>query len=135
MSAPPPLQREAIGWLYREWFGRAVGVLARSIGDLDLAEEVVQDAFATALERWPRDGLPDDPGAWIIRTARNRAIDRLRRRRMATERERQAVELEALRRAIEPERDSSIPARAVRPRYCHHSASKGLQRAVHASDP
>ena len=109
MSTPPPLQREAIGWLYREWFGRAVGVLARSVGDLDLAEEVVQDAFATAVERWPRDGLPDDPGAWIIRTARNRAIDRLRRRRMATERERQAVELEALRRAIEPERDSSIP--------------------------
>ena len=109
MSTPPPLQREAIGWLYREWFGRAVGVLARGVGDLDLAEEVVQDAFATAVERWPRDGLPDDPGAWIIRTARNRAIDRLRRRRMATERERQAVELEALRRAIEPERDSSIP--------------------------
>ena len=109
MSTPPPLQREAIGWLYREWFGRAVAVLARSVGDLDLAEEVVQDAFATALERWPRDGLPDDPGAWIIRTARNRAIDRLRRRRMASERERQAVELEALRRAIEPERDSSIP--------------------------
>jgi len=104
----PPLQREAIGWLYREWFGRAVGVLARSVGDLDLAEEVVQDAFTTALERWPRDGVPDDPGAWIIRTARNRAIDRLRRRRVATERERQAVELEALRRAIEPERDSSI---------------------------
>ena len=108
MSTTPPLGREAIGWLYREWFGRAVGVLARSVGDLDLAEEVVQDAFATALERWPRDGVPDDPGAWIIRTARNRAIDRLRRRRVATERERQAVELEALRRAIEPERDSSI---------------------------
>jgi RNA polymerase sigma-70 factor, ECF subfamily len=107
VSVPPP-QREAIGWLYREWFGRAVGVLARSVGNLDLAEEVVQDAFATALERWPRDGVPDDPGAWIIRTARNRAIDRLRRRRMASERERQAVELEALRRAIEPERDSSI---------------------------
>jgi len=108
VSKPPPLQREAIGWLYREWFGRAVGVLARSVGDLDLAEEVVQDAFATAVERWPRDGLPDDPGAWIIRTARNRAIDRLRRRRMATERERQAVELEALRRVVEPDRDSSI---------------------------
>jgi RNA polymerase sigma-70 factor (ECF subfamily) len=109
VSTPPPLQREAIGWLYREWFGRAVGVLARSVGDLDLAEESVQDAFATALARWPRDGVPGDPGAWIIRTARNRAIDRLRRRRVATERERQAVELEALRRAIEPERDSTIP--------------------------
>ena len=83
VSKPPPLQREAISWLYREWFGRAVGVLARSVGDLDLAEEVVQDAFATALERWPRDGIPDEPGAWIIRTARNRAIDVLRRRRMA----------------------------------------------------
>ena len=69
----------------------------------------MQDAFATALERWPRDGIPDEPGAWIIRTARNRAIDVLRRRRMASERERQAVELEALRRAIEPERDSTIP--------------------------
>ena len=56
VSTPPPLQREAIGWLYREWFGRAVGVLARSVGDLDLAEECVQDAFATAVERWPRDG-------------------------------------------------------------------------------
>ena len=109
MSTPPPLQREAIGWLYREWFGRAVGVLARSVRDLDLAEECVQDAFATALERWPRDGLPDDPGAWIIRAARNRAIDRIRRRGMASERERQAVELEALRRAIEPVRDSTIP--------------------------
>ncbi len=109
MSTPQAPGRDAIGWLYREWFGRAVGVLARGVGDLDLAEECVQDAFATALERWPRDGLPDDPGAWIIRTARNRAIDRLRRRRVATERERQAVELEALRRAIEPERDSSIP--------------------------
>ena len=89
MSKPPPLQREAIGWLYREWFGRAVGVLARSVGDLDLAEESVQDAFATAARALASRWRPGRPGAWIIRTARNRAIDRLRRRRMATERERQ----------------------------------------------
>jgi RNA polymerase sigma-70 factor, ECF subfamily len=53
----------------------------RAVGDWDLAEESVQDAFATAVERWPRDGVPRDPLAWIVTVARNRAIDRLRRRR------------------------------------------------------
>jgi RNA polymerase sigma-70 factor, ECF subfamily len=56
--------------------------LVRSLGDFDLAEEVVQDAFATAAERWPRDGPPANPGAWLTITARNRAIDRLRRDRV-----------------------------------------------------
>jgi RNA polymerase sigma-70 factor (ECF subfamily) len=58
-----------------------VATLIRILGDFDLAEEAVQEAFVIALERWPRDGLPDNPGAWIVRTARNRAIDRLRRAR------------------------------------------------------
>jgi RNA polymerase sigma-70 factor (ECF subfamily) len=58
-----------------------VATLIRILGDFDLAEEAVQEAFVIALERWPRDGLPDNPGAWIVRTARNRAIDRLRRER------------------------------------------------------
>jgi RNA polymerase sigma-70 factor (ECF subfamily) len=58
-----------------------VATLIRILGDFDLAEEAVQEAFAIALERWPRDGLPDNPGAWIVRTARNRAVDRLRRER------------------------------------------------------
>jgi RNA polymerase sigma-70 factor, ECF subfamily len=58
-----------------------VATLIRILGDFDLAEEAVQEAFVVALERWPRDGLPDNPGAWIVRTARNRAIDRLRRDR------------------------------------------------------
>jgi RNA polymerase sigma-70 factor, ECF subfamily len=57
----------------------------RSTGDFDLAEEAVQDAFLTALERWPVDGAPPNPGAWITTTARNRAIDRLRRRRRLAE--------------------------------------------------
>jgi RNA polymerase sigma-70 factor (ECF subfamily) len=56
-----------------------VATLIRILGDFDLAEEAVQEAFVIALERWPRDGLPDNPGAWIVRAARNRAIDRLRR--------------------------------------------------------
>jgi RNA polymerase sigma-70 factor (ECF subfamily) len=67
--------------LFRRESGRAVATLIRVLGDFDLAEEAVQDAFVVALERWPRDGVPDNPGAWITRVARNRAIDRLRRRK------------------------------------------------------
>jgi len=63
----------------REW-GRVVATLIRMTGDWDLAEECAQDAFALALERWPRDGVPRRPGAWLTTTARNRALDRLRRR-------------------------------------------------------
>jgi len=58
-----------------------LATLIRVLGDFDRAEEAVQDAFAVAMERWPRDGLPDNPGAWITRTARNKAIDRIRRER------------------------------------------------------
>ena len=82
--------------LYREWFGRAVGVLARTLRDLDLAEESVQEAFATAIVRWPIDGVPEEPGAWIIRVARNRAVDLIRRRTLGDEREREAAALEAM---------------------------------------
>jgi RNA polymerase sigma-70 factor (ECF subfamily) len=67
--------------LFREHFGRAVAALIRATGDWDLAEEAVQDAFATAVDRWPRDGVPRDPLAWIVAVARNRAIDRIRRER------------------------------------------------------
>jgi RNA polymerase sigma-70 factor, ECF subfamily len=65
--------------VFREEWGRAVAVLISVLGDFDLAEDAVQDAFTTALERWPRDGEPRNPGAWIVTTARNRAIDRIRR--------------------------------------------------------
>ena len=65
--------------VFREEWGRAVAALTRVLGDMQLAEDAVQDAFATAIERWPRDGTPDNPGAWIVTTARNRAIDRIRR--------------------------------------------------------
>jgi len=68
--------------VFREEWGRAVGILTRVLGDLELAEDAVQDAFTTALERWPRDGQPRNPGAWIVTTARNRAIDRIRRERV-----------------------------------------------------
>src|ERR671918_1043410 len=68
--------------VFREEWGHAVAILTRVLGDLELAEDAVQDAFATALERWPRDGSPRTPGAWIVTTARNRAIDRIRREKI-----------------------------------------------------
>ena len=68
--------------VFREEWGHAVAILTRVVGDLELAEDSVQDAFATALERWPRDGLPRTPGAWIVTAARNRAIDRIRREKV-----------------------------------------------------
>ena len=64
---------------FRREYGRAVATLVRSFGDIGVAEEAVQDAFVVAIDRWPRTGLPPNPGAWITATARNRAIDRLRR--------------------------------------------------------
>jgi RNA polymerase sigma-70 factor, ECF subfamily len=69
----------AIETVFREEWGRAVAILTRVLGDLALAEDAVQDAFTIGLERWPRDGLPSNPGAWLVTTARNRAIDRIRR--------------------------------------------------------
>ncbi len=85
--------QDVVDRVFREESGRAVATLIRQTGDFDIAEEAVQDAFVTAIERWPRDGLPANPGAWITTTARNRAIDRLRRdRRLADKANRMARE-------------------------------------------
>jgi RNA polymerase sigma-70 factor (ECF subfamily) len=74
-----------------------VATLIRVLGDFDLAEEAVQEAFVVALERWPRLGIPDNPGAWITTTARNKAIDRIRRERRLEEKREALARLEALR--------------------------------------
>src|SRR6185436_17300843 len=79
-----------IARIFREEYGRAVAVLIRSFGDIDLAEESVQDAFTTAAERWSTSGLPPSPAGWLITTARNRAIDRLRREASREDRHAQA---------------------------------------------
>ena len=71
---------DAVSRLYREESGRILATLIRLLGDFDLAEEVVQEAFAAALEQWPGDGLPRNPRAWVVQAARHKAIDRLRRR-------------------------------------------------------
>ena len=94
--------------LFREEWGRAVSILIRVLGDFELAEDAVQDAFATAVERWPRDGTPRNPSAWIVTTARNRAIDRIRRERTLARKTELLARLEELR--TEEEDDvSSIP--------------------------
>jgi RNA polymerase sigma-70 factor (ECF subfamily) len=81
--------------VFRAEYGRAVSVLIRVLGDIDLAEEAVQEAFTTAAERWPPAGLPPSPAGWIITTARNRAIDRLRREATRDSRHAQAAVLHA----------------------------------------
>jgi RNA polymerase sigma-70 factor (ECF subfamily) len=81
----PDAAHALVDRLFREESGRAVATLIRVLGDFDLAEEAVQDAFTKALEVWPAQGVPRNPGAWITTTARNRAIDRIRRRRRLVE--------------------------------------------------
>jgi RNA polymerase sigma-70 factor, ECF subfamily len=85
-----------VGSVFREEWGRAVAALTRVLGDIHLAEDAVQDAFTTALERWPQDGTPANPGAWIITAARNRAIDRLRREQTFLRKAELLARLEAL---------------------------------------
>ena len=82
---------DEIDQVFREHSGRAVAVLHRLLGDLDAAQEAVQDAFLTSVRRWPSDGLRPSPAGWIITTARNRAIDRLRRESTRTDRYVQAA--------------------------------------------
>ncbi|MDX6397653.1 MAG: polymerase sigma-70 factor, subfamily [Gaiellaceae bacterium] len=98
---------EAVARAFREEWGRAVAILTRVLGDLDRAEDAVQDAFATALERWPHDGAPTNHGAWIVTTARNRAIDRLRREQTFARKAELLARLESL--PAEEDDVSSIP--------------------------
>jgi RNA polymerase sigma-70 factor (ECF subfamily) len=84
----------AVGRIFREESGRSVATLVRAFGDIDLAEDAVQEAFAVALRTWTSDGVPPNPGAWITTTARNRAIDRMRRDARGAVLEREAAGLD-----------------------------------------
>jgi RNA polymerase sigma-70 factor (ECF subfamily) len=86
-----PAVRQALDAAFREEWGRVVATLIGRTGEWDLAEECAQEAFAEALRRWPRDGVPQRPGAWLTTVAGNRAIDRLRHQRMRDARLRQAA--------------------------------------------
>jgi RNA polymerase sigma-70 factor, ECF subfamily len=103
------MQRE-VERVFREQHGRAVAVLVRVFGDIDVAEEAVQDAFARALQRWPQSGVPPSPAGWIITTARNAAIDRLRREASRADRHAQAALMHARGEPVEegPVRDERL---------------------------
>jgi len=79
------MSSSAIERLYHEEFGRILATVIRLVGDFDLAEEATQDAFAAALAQWPHDGVPTNPRAWVVSTARHKAIDRQRRHGRFTE--------------------------------------------------
>jgi RNA polymerase sigma-70 factor, ECF subfamily len=115
-----PAARE-IDQVFREHYGRAVAVLVRLLGDIGAAEEAVQDAFLTAVARWPVDGVPPSPAGWIVTTARNRAVDRLRREGSRADRYAQA----ALLQGGDPEPEEVGPVRDDRLRLiftcCHPS--------------
>jgi len=87
--------------VFREQWGRVLAALIGFLGDFDLAEEATQEAFAIAAERWPREGIPSSPGSWLVTTARNRAVDRLRRDRTLAAKAR----LLDVREAVEDEMD------------------------------
>ncbi|HEY4584030.1 MAG TPA: sigma-70 family RNA polymerase sigma factor, partial [Acidimicrobiia bacterium] len=91
----PGFEGSLIDRIFREESGKAVATLIRLFRDIDVAEEAVQEAFVVATERWPKTGLPPNPGGWIVTTARNRAIDRLRRESTREDRHAQALLLHA----------------------------------------
>jgi RNA polymerase sigma-70 factor, ECF subfamily len=115
--------------VFREQYGRAVSVLVRVFGDIDVAEEAVQDAFAAAVQRWPSTGPPPSPAGWIITTARNKAIDRLRREASRDDRHAQAALVHA---RDEPLQEGAVRDDRLRLIFtcCHPALDPGVQVAL-----
>jgi RNA polymerase sigma-70 factor, ECF subfamily len=115
--------------VFRAEYGRAVAVLVRVFGDIDVAEDAVADAFTTAVQRWPVDGVPPSPAGWIITTARHRAIDRLRREASRADRHAQAALLQSREEPVDEE-----PVRDERLRLiftcCHPALGRAAQVAL-----
>jgi len=127
-----PLDSDDVARVFREEHGRAVAVLVRVFGDIDIAEDAVQEAFVLACERWPRSGLPPSPAGWIITTARNRAIDRLRRESSRPERHRQADWLLAQRREQTAKPEGPVSDDRLRLIFtcCHPALAQSAQVAL-----
>ncbi|WP_062986729.1 RNA polymerase sigma factor [Nocardia anaemiae] len=119
----------AIAAVFTEHYGRAVASLIRVFGDITIAEDAVQDAFTAAVQRWPTDGLPPSPPGWIITTARNRAIDRLRREASRDDRHAEAALLHA---DNEPDDMSAVQDDRLRLIFtcCHPALSLNAQVAL-----
>jgi RNA polymerase sigma-70 factor, ECF subfamily len=115
--------------VFRQEYGRAVAVLVRVFGDIDVAEEAVQDAFTAAVQRWPTSGAPPSPAGWIITTARNRAIDRLRREASREDRHAQAALLHA---RSEPAEEGAVRDDRLRLIFtcCHPALATSVQVAL-----
>jgi RNA polymerase sigma-70 factor, ECF subfamily len=115
--------------VFREEYGRAVAVLVRVCGNIDVAEEAVQDAFTAAIQRWPSSGIPPSPPGWIITTARNRAIDRLRREATRRDRYAEAVRLDL---SGEPSAEGVVHDDRLRLIFtcCHPALSSGVRVAL-----
>jgi RNA polymerase sigma-70 factor (ECF subfamily) len=125
----PALPAAQIERVFRQEYGRAVAVLVGVFGDIDVAEEAVQDAFAAAVQRWPSAGLPPSPAGWIITTARNRAIDRLRREASREDRHAQAALVHA---RGEPAEEGPVRDDRLRLIFtcCHPALGTGVQVAL-----
>jgi RNA polymerase sigma-70 factor, ECF subfamily len=115
--------------VFREEHGRAVASLVRVFGDIDIAEEAVQDAFAAAVRRWPEDGLPPSPAGWIITTARRRAVDRIRRESSRADKHAQAALLHA---ETEPVEEGAVRDDRLRLIFtcCHPALGTAAQVAL-----
>jgi len=125
----PAVDATAIEAVFRNEYGRAVAVLVRVFGDIDLAEESVSEAFAVAVQRWPSAGMPPSPAGWIITTARNRAIDRLRREASRNDRHAQAALLHA---HSDPPQEEAVPDDRLRLIFtcCHPALAPSAQVAL-----
>src|SRR5487761_1106275 len=116
----------AVAQAFRDEWGQVVATLIRTTGDWDLAEECAQDAFALALQRWPRDGIPDGPGAWLTTAARNRAIDLLRREKVGAAKLREVAVMSLRDEPESPASDESgVPDDRLRLMFtcCHPALS------------
>jgi RNA polymerase sigma-70 factor, ECF subfamily len=120
---------EEIAAVFRAEYGRAVAVLIRVLGDIDLAEDAVADAFAAALQRWPAEGAPPSPAGWIITTARRRAIDQLRRE---SARARKHAEAAVIQVPEEPAGEGDVPDDRLRLIFtcCHPALARPAQVAL-----
>jgi RNA polymerase sigma-70 factor, ECF subfamily len=118
--------------VFREQWGRVLAFLVGFLGDFDLAEEAAQEAFAIAAERWERDGPPDNPGAWLLATARNRAIDRVRRNRVLAEKTRQLEVKDAVEDEMDDIDATAIPDERLELLFtcCHPALSAEAQVAL-----
>ncbi len=130
MAGAPSGERGVdIEGVFRDEYGRAVSVLVRAFGDIDLAEEGIQDAFTIAAARWPDAGLPPSPAGWIITTARNRILDRLRRESSREDRQAQAV---LLHQRDDPDEELAVQDDRLRLMFtcCHPALAPAAQVAL-----